>query len=87
MNAKIDPLEQYVIDFVRRLRVENKLKQRDIAAIIDTSPSFVGNIENNNYPAKYNLKHINILADYFNISPTSFLPDKPIKYEHTVADI
>jgi transcriptional regulator with XRE-family HTH domain len=78
MNVQIDPLEQYVIDFVRKLRVENRLRQQDIADILNTSSSFIGNVENRLYPAKYNLKHINVLAGYFNLSPRSFLPDKPI---------
>lgn len=76
--ANIPPIEQHVIDFVRIIRVKNKLRQQDIAAILNTSTSFIGNVENFQNPAKYNLKHINMLANYFNISPKSFLPENPI---------
>ncbi|MCH5689875.1 hypothetical protein LWM68_39990 [Niabella sp. W65] len=40
--------------------------------------SFIGNIESMNNRAKYNLSHINLLADYFNLSPRDFLPEKVI---------
>ncbi|HSZ86300.1 MAG TPA: hypothetical protein VK787_09730, partial [Puia sp.] len=30
--------------------------------------------------AKYNLRHINILADYFDLSPRDFLPEKPLPH-------
>ncbi len=86
METKVNmpPIEQYVIDFVRKVRVENKLRQQDIAEILNTSTSFIGNVENFQNPAKYNLKHINLLANYFNISPRAFLPEKAINAEESV---
>ena len=74
----ISPIEQYVIDFVRKLRVEKNLTQEDIGNIIEVSRSYIGDIESPNTRAKYNLSHINSLADYFVISPQSFLPAKAI---------
>jgi len=75
-QPNIDPIEQHVIDLIIKLRLTNKLRQSDISKIINVTPSFVGNVENKNNPAKYNLKHINMLANYFNLSPKSFMPDK-----------
>jgi len=75
-QPNIDPIEQHVIDLIIKLRLSNKLRQCDISKIINVTPSFVGNVENKNNPAKYNLKHINMLANYFNLSPKSFMPDK-----------
>lgn len=74
----ISAIEQHVIDFVKELREEKNLTQRDIASIIGKTPSFVGNVESINNRAKYNLTHINLLADYFELSPQAFLPEKPI---------
>lgn len=74
----ISPIEQYVIDFVRDLRKSKNLSQDDIGNIIGKSKSFIGNIESINNRAKYNLTHINLLADYFNLSPRDFLPEKVI---------
>lgn len=74
----IEPIEQYIIDVAIMLRRKHNLRQSDIGKIINTKTSFVGNVENYNNPAKYNLKHINALAKYFNITPQFFLPDKPL---------
>jgi transcriptional regulator with XRE-family HTH domain len=74
----ISPIEQCVFDFVRDLRKSKHLSQDDIGNIIGKSKSFIGNIESMNNRAKYNLTHINLLADYFNLSPRDFLPEKVI---------
>jgi transcriptional regulator with XRE-family HTH domain len=68
------PIEQHVIDTVIKLRLEKKLKQKDIAEILQVSLSFIGNVENPNNPAKYNLNHISQLAEFFELSPHQFLP-------------
>lgn len=77
-TSEVEKIEQYVIDFVRNLRIQNDLRQEDIANIIDVKPSFIGNVESAAHPAKYNLKHINKLADHFGLSPRDFLPPKPL---------
>ncbi|MBO9620823.1 MAG: helix-turn-helix transcriptional regulator [Niabella sp.] len=71
------PIEQYVVDFVISLREKKNKSQEDIADIIGVSRSYVKDIENPHRPAKYNLKHINALADYFTMSPGAFLPKHP----------
>lgn len=77
-KVKLDHIEQHVIDFVRKLRADKKLRQEDIAYIIGVKASFIGNVENLSNPAKYNLKHINIFADHFGLSPRDFLPTKAL---------
>jgi len=64
---------------VRKLRYERKLKARDIAKVINTTVSFIGNVENVANRAKYNMKHINAFAIYFQVSPQLFFP--PLPYE------
>lgn len=80
MNKELDisPIEQYVIDYVRELRTIKNLSQEDIGNIIGKSKSFIGNIESSKNRAKYNLNHINVMADYFGLSPRKFLPEKSI---------
>jgi transcriptional regulator with XRE-family HTH domain len=77
-TVKIDPIEQHVIDIVRKLRRNKRMRQQDLARILNTSSSFIGNVENGRNPAKYNLKHISRLAEYFELSPRYFLPEYPI---------
>lgn len=74
----MEEIEQYVIDYVKRLRTQKGLRQEDIAFILEVKPSFIGNVESTSHPAKYNLKHINKLADHFGLSPKDFLPSKPL---------
>ena len=77
-SPALHPIEQYVIDYVYKLRIQQKLRQEDLAYVINTKPSFIGNVENKSHPAKYNLKHIDKLADHFGLSPKDFLPDKSL---------
>ncbi|MCT2561775.1 helix-turn-helix domain-containing protein [Chryseobacterium sp. pc1-10] len=72
----LSPIEQYVVDYVIRLRIKNNLTQADIGVIINTKGSFVSNVENITNRAKYNLDHINALADHFDVAPRDFLPKK-----------
>jgi transcriptional regulator with XRE-family HTH domain len=75
----ITPIDQFVIDFVRTLRVNKKLRHQDIGSIIGVSREYIKDIENKNRRAKYNLRQINALAEYFEMSPRDFLPEKPLK--------
>ncbi|MBO9564876.1 MAG: helix-turn-helix transcriptional regulator [Niastella sp.] len=75
-QEQITPIEQYIIDYILTLRAEKKLSQQDIADIVGVSRSFIGDVEGSTKPSKYNVRHINALADYFGISPREFLPEK-----------
>lgn len=75
-QENITSIEEYVIAFVKGLRKKRKLTQEDIANIIGVKRSFIADAENVNRPAKYNLRHINALANYFGSSPRVFLPEK-----------
>lgn len=75
-NVNVSKIEQYVIDFVTKLRREKKLNQEDIATILGVERTFITNIESDKNRAKYNLSHIDKLADHFGISPRLFLPEK-----------
>jgi transcriptional regulator with XRE-family HTH domain len=70
-------IEQFIIDTVRQKRIEKNMSQRDLANLIGLSASFIGDIENPNLRAKYNLNHINELAKVFDCSPKDFLPEQP----------
>ena len=75
-QENIRPIDQYVIDFVRKLRIESDLSQKELADILGVSKSFISNVESPNHRAKYNVAHINTLAHYFEMSPREFLPIK-----------
>lgn len=80
-NSNLDPIEQYVIDTVRRMRLEKKISQKELAYSLNLSIGFIGDVESSKSRAKYNLSHINKLAEYFGCSPKDFLPSSPLVNE------
>lgn len=62
-------LEQKLINVIFKMRKARGLTQSDIAKILQVSTSFVGNVENVNNPAKYNLRHMELVASHFKIEP------------------
>lgn len=72
-------IEQYVIDKVKEIRIDKGFSQEDIASILDTSRGFIGQVESSNYPTKYNINHLNILAKELKCSPKDFFPEKSLK--------
>ncbi len=71
-------IEQYVINAVRKRRIEKGISQKELAYMLDVSIGFIGNIENPEYRAKYNLNHINELAKILDCSPKDFFPEKSL---------
>jgi transcriptional regulator with XRE-family HTH domain len=69
-------IEQYVINAVRNKRIEKGISQKELAYMLDVSIGFIGNIENPEYRAKYNLNHLNEIAKVLDCSPKDFLPEK-----------
>lgn len=77
-QENITPIDQYIIDYIKKLRTKKGLTQQDIASIIGVSRSFIANAESSSEAAKYNVRHINALSDYFEMSPKDFWPEKPL---------
>jgi transcriptional regulator with XRE-family HTH domain len=76
VDFKISGIEQYIIDYVIKLRDKKNLTQDDIATILGVKRTFITNVESGKNRAKYNINHIDKLADHFGISPRDFLPEK-----------
>lgn len=77
-NPHLEPIEQYVIDTVRRMRLEKNVSQKELAYSLNLSIGFIGDVESSKSRAKYNISHINKLAEYFECSPKDFLPEQPL---------
>ncbi|TAF82969.1 MAG: XRE family transcriptional regulator [Sphingobacteriales bacterium] len=77
-NSDLEPIEQYVIDIVRRMRIEKKISQKKLSYDLNLSIGFIGDIESSKSRAKYNLSHINKLAEIFKCSPKDFLPNNSL---------
>lgn len=77
-NPLKSPIEQYVIDAVKRRRIEKGYAQKDLAYMLEVSVGFIGNVENPKYRAKYNLNHIDKLAAILGCSPRDLMPELPM---------
>jgi transcriptional regulator with XRE-family HTH domain len=74
----ISKIDEFVINKVKELREKNKFSQKELSLMMDFSEGFVGHVENPKRRDKYNLTHLNILAEIFKCSPRDFLPEKSI---------
>lgn len=73
----MSPIDQYVIDRVRELRIKHDFSQADIAYAIGVNKSFIGAVENPKHRSKYNIEHLNRIAIVLNCKFADFFPDKP----------
>lgn len=69
-------IELFVIRKVREKRETVGMSQSELATRLNTSNGFIGQVESPKFPAKYNLNHINKLAEIFECSPKDFLPEE-----------
>jgi transcriptional regulator with XRE-family HTH domain len=77
-NSKKTPLDLYIIDKVKQMRIAHGISQAVLATKLEVSNAFIGQIEDPNHSSKYNVNHINKLAKIFICSPKDFLPEDPI---------
>jgi hypothetical protein len=59
------------------------MTQDDLANLLMVHKTFICNAENHKQRAKYNLRHINILAWYFDMSIGDFMPKEPFEPDDT----
>ena len=68
-------IETFVIDKVKKIRIEKGISQAELASLINVSIGFIGKVKSFKYDTKYNLNHINSIAKALNISPKDLLPE------------
>ena len=74
----ISEIDLYVINKVRELREPNT-SQVQLSILLGLAEGAVGKIENPKERAKYNIRHLNLLAKSLKCSPRDLLPEKPLK--------
>ena len=73
-----DAIDIYVIDAIRKKRMEQHVSQAMLASFINVSKGFIGMAESPKYDIKYNVRHLNEIAKFLGCSPRDFLPEKPL---------
>ncbi|CAH0266680.1 MULTISPECIES: helix-turn-helix domain-containing protein [unclassified Pedobacter] len=76
--GKASEIEQFVIDKVREIRLLKNIGQKQLSILMGLNGKFVGNVESTKTPDKYNLNHLNKIAEIFECSIKDFFPEKPI---------
>lgn len=74
----ITPIDQYVIDAVRKERRAQKISQAMLATGIGVSKGMISQAESPKYNTKYNFSHINEIARYPGLFAAGFPPQKPL---------
>jgi len=77
MKSKID---LFVITRIKERRMQKNISQRGLAAILDCSPSFIGQVESEKFDVKYSVHQVLIVAQFFECSPAEFFP--PIDFDY-----
>jgi len=72
---KLSKIEQYVIDKVRELRLKKNYSQTKLSIDMGLSEKFVGNVESTKTDDKYNINHLNKIAEILDCSIKDFFPD------------
>lgn len=71
--------EMLVVELVKSKRQSQNISQKELAFLMDLSIGFVGRVESPKFPAKWNLDHLNKLAEVLECSPKDFIPDNVVK--------
>lgn len=74
----IHPIDQYIIDAIRKERRAQKISQAMLAFGINVSRGFIGQVESPKCDIKYSPNHINEIAKFLGCSPRQFLPEDPL---------
>ena len=76
MKSKID---LFVIIRIKERRMQKNISQRGLAAILNCSPSFIGQVESEKFDVKYSVHQVFLIAQFFEWSPAEFFP--PIDFD------
>lgn len=79
--GKASEIEQFVIDKVREIRLLKDYGQKQLSIEMGLNSKFVGNVESTKTDDKYNLNHLNKIAEILECSIKDFFPEKPIPGE------
>ena len=67
-------IDKAVIERVRELRKKHDVSQSVLSAILETSPAFIGHVERQNSWAKYSVRQIYLIAQFFECPVSELFP-------------
>lgn len=69
---------RFNLNKVKEICTKKRLSQEDLAAHLNISAAYIGQVESPNFRAKYKTLHLNELAKLFGYSPREFWPEKAL---------
>lgn len=81
--TKLTKIESYILQKAIEKRLEAGLSQEKLSILIGRSITFVNQVEGRKNRAKYNINHVNNLAEALDCSIYDFLPEKPFRNNKT----
>ena len=67
-------IDLFVINRIKEKRKELNVSQRGMAAILDCTAGFIGQVESENSDTKYSVQQLYLIAKDFECSPADFFP-------------
>jgi len=74
-------IELEIVRRVAGMRHKKKFSQDNIAAVLECSRGYIGQIESPNNPGTYNISQLNRLAFEFECSLHELIPEQPVPEE------
>ena len=81
VEIEISEIDLFLINKVRKLRIDKKISQLKLSIDLGLAEGTVAKIENPKQRAKYNIRHLNLLAKALKCSISDLLPPKPLYYD------
>ena len=75
----ISEIDLYIINKVKELRDNKQISQLELSIMMELAEGTIGKIENPKQRAKYNIRHLNLLAKALKCSPKDLMPEKPLR--------
>ena len=67
-------IDLFVINRIKEKRKDLNVSQRGMAAILDCTAGFIGQVESENSDTKYSVHQLYLIAKDFECSPADFFP-------------
>ena len=67
-------IDLFVINKIKEKRKELNVSQRGMAALLDCTAGFIGQVESENSDTKYSVHQLYLIAKDFECSPADFFP-------------
>lgn len=81
VEITLPEIDWYVINRVKELRTKKDISQEQLSIRIGRAEGFISKVENLTERAKYNLRHLNLIAKALGVPLADLLPSKATAHD------